>query len=139
MIVHRSEEATARRRGEAFGRAQAPLVARTLSVYARLFGDVDPPTVGPDVRALPEEREELAGIAAGSRCATRCAPTRATRGRVPPRGRLIALGGADGDDRSVVMDLAAPALRVAFGAPCTAAYEDIELPSAGRVEAGAAR
>jgi isopenicillin-N N-acyltransferase-like protein len=66
VIVHRSEEATARERGEAFGRARAGMVAHTVGVYARLFGDVDPLEVGPDVRALPEEREELAGIAAGA-------------------------------------------------------------------------
>jgi isopenicillin-N N-acyltransferase like protein len=31
---------------------------------------------------------------------------------------------------SVIMDLAAPALRVAVGQPCTAEYEDVALPSA---------
>lgn len=66
VIVHRSEEATPRERGEAFGRARADMVAHTIDVYARLFGDVDPTAVGPDVRALPEEREELAGMAAGA-------------------------------------------------------------------------
>lgn len=66
VIVHRSEEATPRERGEAFGRARAGMVAHTVAVYERLFGDVDPLVVGPDVRALPEEREELAGIAAGA-------------------------------------------------------------------------
>jgi isopenicillin-N N-acyltransferase-like protein len=66
MIVHRSEEATARERGEAFGRARAEMVAHTVDVYSRLFGDVDPLAVGPDVHALPEEREELAGMAAGA-------------------------------------------------------------------------
>jgi isopenicillin-N N-acyltransferase like protein len=65
-VIHRSEEATPRERGEAFGRARAGMVAHTIDVYARLFGDVDPHAVGPDVRALPEEREELAGMAAGA-------------------------------------------------------------------------
>jgi isopenicillin-N N-acyltransferase-like protein len=62
VIVHRSEEAPARERGEAFGRACAPQVAHTLDVYRRMIGSLD----GSLVRVSEDERAELEGIATGA-------------------------------------------------------------------------
>ncbi len=67
--VHRSDERTPYARGEAFGKAQAPLVASTLALYRRMFEETngaDAKTLGREVRLNAEEREEIAGIAAGA-------------------------------------------------------------------------
>ena len=49
FAVHRSDEPTARERGEAFGRAHAPAIRHTIAVYERMFaetGVVAPGTSG---------------------------------------------------------------------------------------------
>ena len=50
--VHRSDEPTARERGEAFGRAQAQAVQHTVATYKRMFAAAD--TTIPDTIAIPE-------------------------------------------------------------------------------------
>jgi isopenicillin-N N-acyltransferase-like protein len=60
--VHVSHESSPRARGEAFGRAQAERVRRTVEVYRRLC-DL---SAGGRVRASDDEHEEIAGIAAGA-------------------------------------------------------------------------
>ena len=46
--VHRSSEPTAGERGEAFGRAQAGPVRRTLELYERMFAEHRLARPGPD-------------------------------------------------------------------------------------------
>ena len=63
--IHRSSEPTARERGEAFGRAQAGPVRRTLEIYARMFAETNSRV--PDHIELPTRaREEIGGIAKGA-------------------------------------------------------------------------
>jgi isopenicillin-N N-acyltransferase-like protein len=67
--VHRSDERSPYERGVAFGRAQAPLVANTLSLYRRMFKETngaDAHALGRLVRLNEHEREEIAGIAKGA-------------------------------------------------------------------------
>jgi isopenicillin-N N-acyltransferase-like protein len=67
--VHRSGERTPRERGEAFGRAQAQPVAKTLALYRRMFAEthgIDAHKAGASVQLTPEANEEIAGIAAGA-------------------------------------------------------------------------
>ena len=64
--VHRSSETTARERGEAFGRAQAGPVRRTLELYERMFAETSSP-VPPTIELPTQAAEEIAGIAAGAR------------------------------------------------------------------------
>jgi len=67
--VHRSGERTPYARGEAFGRAQAPLVANTLALYRRMFAETNGTNAaeaGRSVDLSAAEREEIAGIAQGA-------------------------------------------------------------------------
>jgi len=59
--VHRSDEATARERGEAFGRAMATQVQHTAAVYRRMFAE----TGAPVPESLPPH-EEIDAIARGA-------------------------------------------------------------------------
>jgi isopenicillin-N N-acyltransferase-like protein len=62
--VHRSDEPTARERGEAFGRAHASRIRHSLAVYERLFAETG--SAPGDVRVPEWAGEELAGMAAGA-------------------------------------------------------------------------
>ncbi len=64
FAVHRSDEPTARERGEAFGRAQATKIQHSLAVYERMFAETG--VLPGDVRVPEWAGEELAGMAAGA-------------------------------------------------------------------------
>jgi isopenicillin-N N-acyltransferase like protein len=67
--VHRSDERTPYARGEAFGKAQAPLVANTLRLYRRMFEETNGTNAaeaGRHVNLSAAEEEEIAGIAKGA-------------------------------------------------------------------------
>ncbi len=63
--VHRSTERNPRERGEAFGRAQAEPIAKTLALYERMFAETGV-TVPADLPIPPQQQEELEAIARGA-------------------------------------------------------------------------
>jgi isopenicillin-N N-acyltransferase-like protein len=63
--VHRSTERTPRARGEAFGRAQAEPIARTLALYERMFAETGV-QVPDDLPIPPQAAEEIEAIAHGA-------------------------------------------------------------------------
>ncbi len=65
MRIHRSDEASARERGEAFGRAHSEAVRHTIAVYERMFAELGVDASG-KVRVPLAAREEIEGIAAGA-------------------------------------------------------------------------
>jgi isopenicillin-N N-acyltransferase-like protein len=63
--VHRSTERNPRERGEAFGRAQAEPIAKTLALYERMFAETGV-TVPAELPIPPNAQEELDAIARGA-------------------------------------------------------------------------
>ena len=64
FAVHRSDEPTARERGEAFGRAHAPAIRHSIAVYERMFAETG---VSPgDIRVPDWAHEELSAMADGA-------------------------------------------------------------------------